>query len=166
REPNRSTEGRTEGVWVIAPAPGFGLGYYLKDQPIRLSAGDEPVNGRLVDLEGRPVAGATVRIVHVWVPGPEARREAAARNGPYEFPFAHSLALDGEPVLPDGVVTDAEGRFRIEGLGRDAMALLEVMGPSVAFKRFRVVSHKGPIAAERHDNGRGGVVMSTTHGAE
>jgi len=165
-EPSETAEGREEGVSVIATAPGFGLGYYLKDQPIRLSDGDQPVNGRLVDLEGRPVARATVRIVYLWVPETNARREAAARSGPYEFPFARTLALDGEPVLPDGLVTDADGRFRIEGLGRDVMALLEVSGSNVAFKRFRVISHKGPIAAEPRESGSGGVVMSTTHGAE
>jgi beta-lactamase regulating signal transducer with metallopeptidase domain len=164
-EPNETTQDRALAISVIATAPGFGLGYYLKDQPIRLSRGDQPVEGRLVDLEGRPVAGATVRIVHVWVPEPKARSEAAAQSGPFKFPFAHSLALDGEPVLPDGVVTDAEGRFRIEGLGRDVMALLEVSGPIVAFKRFRVVSHNGPIAAEPRNSGSGGEVMSTTQGA-
>jgi beta-lactamase regulating signal transducer with metallopeptidase domain/protocatechuate 3,4-dioxygenase beta subunit len=165
-DPSSTAEGRAEGVSIIATAPGFGLGYYLKDRPIRLSDGDQPVNGRLVDLEGQPVAGATVRIVHVWVPDTKARREAASRSGPYEFPFAQSLALDGEPVLPDGVVTDAVGRFRIDGLGRDVMALLELVGPNVAFKRFRVVSHNGPIAVEPRNSGSGGVVMSTTHGAE
>jgi beta-lactamase regulating signal transducer with metallopeptidase domain/protocatechuate 3,4-dioxygenase beta subunit len=158
--------GHAGGMDVIATAPGFGLGYYLKDQPIRLSAGDQPVNGRLVDLEGRPVAGARVRIFHIWVPDTEARRAADARSGPYEFPFAKSMGVEGEPFLPGGVVTDADGRFRIEGLGRDVMTLLEVVGPKVAYKRFRVISRaQGPIAGERRESGSDRLVLTTTFGA-
>ena len=47
-------------------------------------------------------------------------------------------------------MTDADGRFRIEGLGRDVMAPVEVSGPTVAYKRFRVIyASEGPIAGER-----------------
>ncbi len=165
-EPHASAAERADGVSVIATAPGFGVGYYLKDKPIRLSAGGQPVIGRLVDLEGRPVAGAKLRIIHIWVPDPDDRREADARSGPYEFPFAKSMGLDGEPVLPGGVATDSDGRFQIEGLGRDVMALLEVSGPKVALKRFRVISRaKGPIAGEPRDSGSGDRVMTPTYGA-
>src|SRR4029077_16970869 len=88
REPDATATERAGGISAIATAPGSGLGYLLNDKPIRLSAGDQPINGRLVDLEGRPVASVNVRIIHIWVPESEARREADARSGPYEFPFA------------------------------------------------------------------------------
>ncbi len=45
------------GFPVLATAPGLGVGYYREGQPIRLRPGDLPINGRLIDLEGRPVAG-------------------------------------------------------------------------------------------------------------
>ena len=75
-------EGRFElrlgqmGFPVLATAPGFGVGYYLKDQPIRLRPGDLPINGRLIDLEGRPVAGAKVRLRQIWVPMGQKSQEA------------------------------------------------------------------------------------------
>ena len=93
--------------------------------------------------KGRPVAGARVRIFHIWVPDAETLCAADARSGPYEFPFAKSMGVEGELFLPGGVVTDADGRFRIDGLGRDVMTLLEVVGPKVAYKRFRVISAAG-----------------------
>ena len=100
------------------------------------------------------------------MPDPEDRREADARDGPYEFPMAKSVGLDGEPLLPGGVVTDADGRFRIDGLGRDVMALVEVSGPTVACERFRVISRaKGSIAGEAHHSVSGRRVETRIHGA-
>ena len=122
---------------VIAMAPGFGLGYYLKGQPIRLRSGDLPINGRLVDLEGRPVAGVIVRLHQVSLPLPE--------DAPADTPesCARRISIDGVPALPDGVVTDRDGRFRIEGLGRDVGADLRISGPTVAFKRVQVITRLG-----------------------
>ena len=104
-----------------------------------------------------------VRIFYIWVPDAEARRAADAQSGPYEFPFAKSTGVEGELFLPGGVVSDADGRFRIEGLGRDVMTLLEVVGPKVAYKRFRVISRQAPIASERHESGSDRLVLPTTN---
>src|SRR5262249_20608017 len=48
-------------------APGYGPGWVLNpgrldDTPLRLARDDVAVAGRLLDLQGQPVAGATVRI--------------------------------------------------------------------------------------------------------
>ncbi|WP_165226824.1 M56 family metallopeptidase [Aquisphaera insulae] len=161
-----SRPGKGEGSSILATAPGLGVGVYVKGRPIRLSEGDQPVAGRVVDLEGQAVAGATVRILNVWLPDPEARREADARGGPYRFPGEKSLSVSGEPLLPGGVVTDAEGRFRIEGLGRDVMALVEITGPSVALKRTRIISRdRGPIEGVAQTSLDGTTVVSPTYGA-
>ena len=60
---------------LIATAPGFGLGYPGKDEQIRLTAGDLPIDGRLVDLEGRPVAGVKVSLGQVMLPPPPVTPE-------------------------------------------------------------------------------------------
>ena len=62
---------------AIATAPGFGLGHLSKDQQIRLTVGDQPINGRLVDLEGRPVAGVKVTLDQLWLPAAEPPGEPA-----------------------------------------------------------------------------------------
>jgi hypothetical protein len=58
---------------VMARAPGFGPAWWdgstdlPDDHPLRLVRDDVPITGRIIDLEGRPVAGATIqvsRIVH------------------------------------------------------------------------------------------------------
>ena len=65
---------------VVATAAGFGLGWAdaAKDEDanvdprnltIRLAREDAPISGRLVDLEGRPVAGATIRHQEILEPG-------------------------------------------------------------------------------------------------
>ena len=60
--------------WVVASAPGFGPGWAsaVRQQGetgevvIRLVADGPPIEGRIVDLEGRPVAGAQVKAERVW----------------------------------------------------------------------------------------------------
>ena len=115
--------------------PGFGIGYYLhrKDQPIRLTEGDLPITGKLVDLEGRPVAGAKVRLGQVYLPLEKGSREKLDS-------MAGRLILDAEPLFPGGLKTDADGRFRIDGLGRDVLAALTLSGPTVAQKHVQVLT--------------------------
>ena len=60
---------------VFAVADGLGIGFSDSDDPdsdrdltIRMPRDDAPLAGRLVDLEGRPVAGATVRVTAIAAP--------------------------------------------------------------------------------------------------
>jgi len=143
---------------LIATAPGFGLGYSLKEQQIRLTAGDLPIDGRLVDLEGRPVAGVKVSLGQVLLPQTEVAQEAVSPKKAGEpltkmrapsgaqvsrgdsVSMVGRLILDADGLLPDGVVTDSDGRFRIAGLGRDVLANLTLSGPTIALKKVRVVT--------------------------
>ncbi len=143
---------------LIATAPGFGLGYALRDQPIRLSAGDLPIDGRLVDLEGRPVAGVKVSLGRVELPLSEVAQKdvwpkeagepltkmpapsGAQASPPNPVSMEERLALDADGLLPEGVVTDADGRFRIVGLGRDVLANLTLLGPTIALKKVKVIT--------------------------
>ena len=142
-------------------------GLRLKDSPIRLSEGDVPINGRLVDLEGRPVAGVKVRIVRLYfrrVPKPDARPMPGLDRT--ISPVARSLGLDGEPALPGGVVTDADGRFRIEGLGRDTLASLEISGQNTALKQVQVLARAMErIAGEPREPEFTGLAEPATYGA-
>ncbi len=137
-------------VQVFATAPGFGFGVLSNESPIRLTADDLPINGRLVDLEGRPAQGVRVGLGQVWVPAPGIAEGTVSRSKPWSM--AGRLGLDLPPLWPEGVVTDADGRFRIEGLGRDALTSLTLSGPSIAFKRAKVVTRvMDPVADEPRD---------------
>ncbi len=138
---------------LIATAATFGLGFPGKDGQIRLAAGDLPIEGRLVDLEGRPVAGVKVSLGQVVLPRTEAAPKtqgeplskmpapSGARRSSIDLGTTKGgLLLDADGVLPDAVVSDSDGRFRIAGLGRDVMANLTLSGPAIALKRVRVIT--------------------------
>src|SRR5207302_8209891 len=58
---------------VVASAPGFGVDWVLEpraDAVFRLVP-DQPITGKVIDLQGKPVAGATVAVhnIHAGPPG-------------------------------------------------------------------------------------------------
>ena len=127
---------------VIAPWPSHSV-----PQSARLEmAEDRPIEGRIVDLEGRPVAGAEVGVF--WV--------ANLRRGVDSF--LASVAHDGEladwlpsdnptwygrlPGQPSFVKAGPDGRFRLEGLGSDRLAQLIVRGPRIAEAKVMVLNRE------------------------
>ena len=115
---------------IVAWAPGFGPAWpetlareVTEDRPIRLVPDDVPITGRLVDLEGRPVAGASIRVHELWAPdGPAAvdRWLKALESGPVDgerpqshyFPISRRCPGSEAPVAAARATTDADGRFR------------------------------------------------------
>jgi hypothetical protein len=168
----RQTDGQ-----VIATAPGFGLGYLSKGGQIRLTAGDIPIGGRLVDLEGRPVAGVRVTLEQLWLPpaepsgepgrsgksgSPVLKTRAAAGS---VFSLAGRMGLQPEGLLTQGVVTDADGRFRVEGLGRDVLAEFTVTGPRIAYKRMRILTRNIDRIADSTQASAAGLADPAVYGA-
>jgi len=142
---------------VVAWAPGFGPAWpetfareVTEDKPLRLVRDDVPITGRVVDLEGRPVSGATIRInmlncprsteeVDRWLT--EAAKEPAGGAQPQPNYFPTKEQCPGcELAISAPATTDLDGRFRLTGLGRDRMATLDISGPSIAFRRVQVVT--------------------------
>jgi RNA polymerase sigma factor (sigma-70 family) len=135
------------GPWaaltVLAIADGLGPDWIeLKkppDEPVNLRLVDDsvPISGRILDLQGRPVVGAKVTRGVI-------RAEFNEDIEPYlklvrEDPFRasnHNPAKSywgGMRLLgqPESVMTDAEGRFRLTGIGRDRIVDLAVEGPTI-----------------------------------
>jgi len=138
----------------VASAPGHGVGWTERalspDRPdeleIRLTEEGPPIEGRVVDLEGRPVAGARVQAVRIWFDenGDLAGWIARARNGaagnlwqgleqlslePVSSPAGRAPA---EPLVSISATTGDDGRFTLTGIGRDRIADLIVSGPGIA----------------------------------
>lgn len=134
-------------VVVTAEADGFGMGWTLA------GTGEEigviklppvvPITGRIVDLEGRPVVGTSITVQHVFMPQKSLDDWLdAARRG--EPPWVAEQALGSpiphRPMETVEVQTDANGRFRIDGIGSERLVHASIHGPTVAYVDFRSVT--------------------------
>ncbi len=138
--------------WLVATAGGLGAGWaHLApgvgpvDVGLKLAA-DEPVEGRILDLEGRPVAGAEVGVF--WLAEPRNGVEsflAAVRAEPELhawLPGDNNSWIGRLPGQPSFVRAGGDGRFRLAGLGRDRIAELVVRGATVAESKVTVLTRR------------------------
>jgi RNA polymerase sigma factor (sigma-70 family) len=110
---------------VIAVAPGSGPDWAAvkgktADLTLRLVRDDVPINGRILDVDGRPVGGVKVRVVCVAIESEKWEKKWA---GPV-------------PGQPASVTTGADGRFRLTGLGRDRWVILALEGASIQHRQI------------------------------
>ena len=147
--------------WLVASAPAHGIGWTERalrpDRPdeleVRLTEEGPPIEGRILDLEGRPVAGAKVQVVRLWFEskGDLAGWIAKARNGAAGNIWGlGNLSLDalpapqgtapGERLVSITATTGADGRFKLTGIGRDRIAELLVTGPGIATTQVHAFS--------------------------
>ncbi len=143
---------------VVATAEGFGLGWasaFDKNGKtlappgltIRLAKDDVPIEGRIVDLEGRAVPGATIRPRKILEPehGDLSAWIAATKNTQdgstmtEQAHLTHTLWADGAG-LTQSFTSDAEGRFSIRGVGRERVIELNISGPTVQSKPISVLT--------------------------
>ncbi len=126
--------------WVGVPTDGRS-----DDLTLRLVR-DQAITGEILDFQGRPVPGATLRVLDIgadlgedlgsWLelaPGDENKAPRLERA---------DYAWDGINVsrLALEVMTDAEGRFRLDGLGRNRIVRLEA----------RLTRHRQRVSACPH----------------
>jgi RNA polymerase sigma factor (sigma-70 family) len=147
----------THSARVVATADGFGLACTAADKaadkPVELKlVKDEPIRGRILTLEGKPVAGARVRVKEVDTPVDpdltkflaELRARERAWHEAYHGHFDYQGRLFTVPGQSEGVETDADGRFRITGVGRERLIELRVEGPTVATAELPVLTRAVP----------------------
>jgi RNA polymerase sigma factor (sigma-70 family) len=120
----------------------------------RLVRDDVPITGQVVDLEGRPIAGALVRTGQV-----EARQGGGnldplvkhwkkfvgLRTLPNEA-LNPPIALKGiasEALELTGTRTDKEGRFRLTGFGRERIVQVGIEGKGLASTWLQVLTRPG-----------------------
>jgi beta-lactamase regulating signal transducer with metallopeptidase domain/protocatechuate 3,4-dioxygenase beta subunit len=100
------------------------------DGPIRQPA-EQPVEVRLVDLEGSPIAGAEVRPVSVYPAGGGTGLDADL--------LSHGIL----PPLAQKWTSDRDGRFAVRGYGPDHSAFLDVRAPGFGKQRLRLAIKAG-----------------------
>ncbi len=108
------------------------------------------VSGRIIDLEGRPVAGVIVKVMDVrapaeasldrWLKALEERKEYHPLE--HEFVF-NRFEAHSEPSIIPPVTTGSDGTFRIVGIGRERSATLQLEGPTIETKRVEVRTRPG-----------------------
>src|SRR5262249_26303733 len=93
---------------------------------------DVAINGRILNLEGKPVAGARVRVesIRAFVNDDVAPYLQAVREGKFEPPGA-KVWQGPFPAQAESLVTGADGRFRCTGIGRERVVHFHVEGPSI-----------------------------------
>jgi RNA polymerase sigma factor (sigma-70 family) len=107
---------------------------------------DNPIRGKIVDTQGKPVAGATVALSKLCVFGHESLDEfldgyKRGDRSPLYPGNATGLWCD-TGVLPV-VTTDDDGKFAIAGVGAERLAALRVSGSGLAVSELWVVNRKG-----------------------
>ncbi len=129
-------------TYVVAAAEGHGFAWArvrpeaAGDLTLRLVPDDVPIRGRVLDLEGKPVAGVTVRI-------DDELQVPAGGTG------LTSLQSAAFATLFPPVKTGADGRFQINGIGRERAATLRVEGPTIATQQVKAVAQTAGKAGAR-----------------
>jgi RNA polymerase sigma factor (sigma-70 family) len=124
---------------IAAVAPRYGPSWVLLPKPeaqadvtLQLVKDDVPIEGRILDLEGRPVPGATVTTDEIIAaPGEDLTPVIKSLNSGMAGDMPPKFLAASIAGLPQTLTTDREGRFRLTGIGRERAVFLDVSGPTI-----------------------------------
>ncbi len=152
--------------WLVASAPGYGVGWCERvlrpdrpaEQVVTLVEEGPPIEGRIVDLEGRPVVGANVQAAGSGTTRTETSPAGSPRlatappatsgkvlqacrstRSPRSRSANIAIELSRSPPRPG-----TDGRFKLTGIGRDRIADLIVSGPGIATTEVYAFSRPEP----------------------
>jgi beta-lactamase regulating signal transducer with metallopeptidase domain len=148
-----------EDVEVYAFADNYGPGWAwaskdeeLGDLTVRL-VHDTPIQGRIIDLEGRPAPGVVVKLgtiivgadgtTKIWQEFVKAALagDNSRHNELLGKLLERQMLYNNLPQIPKSVTTDKEGRFTIRGIGADRLLFKnEITGPGVGHDVFSIVT--------------------------
>ncbi len=107
---------------------------------------DRPIEGRFLDHQGRPVAGAAVWVERLYgvpsgdlTPIIDALRKFDLEPYQRTHPRIGPCHFEASMAIPT-VTTGADGRFMLRGVGRDRQANLAATGPGMARIQWTVLN--------------------------
>jgi hypothetical protein len=128
-----------------------------EDLTIRLVDDDGPITGQIVDLQGKPVAGATLRVLRIQAaprddlgPWLEAMRLGKGRSGDLEYQYLKHFTL----AVSLKATTDAAGRLRLTGIGRNRLVMAQLDGPTIGSQRLHILTRPGKAFQAVEHEGR------------
>jgi hypothetical protein len=148
------------GAYLVARAAGHGIDFMMPalntpaDVTFRLPK-DTPIRGRVIDTQGKPVAGVEVSVRGLSAFSRERldRFLAAMKTRELHEPIpagerSFQVPPQATHTLPNGerllaAKTDAEGRFTIPNVGADCTAWVDLKGGGIAEHRLLVVNREG-----------------------
>jgi len=143
-------------VWheakIAAFAPGYGpawidAGSLLKggEATLQLVRDDIPIRGRVIDAQGRPVAGVTVEAYWIYAVNTGIDPGSLIAAGEFQDDKATSHYPNPTWLGRQGTwTTDADGRFEVRGVGRDRIISLGLDGPRMAHLNVHVMARSSP----------------------
>jgi RNA polymerase sigma factor (sigma-70 family) len=147
---------------VVATAEGYGIGLpdFQSMKPgmpinweLRLCKDDVPITGRILDLQGKPIAGVSVSIHGMFWSRKEDLTAFLAdlkeKQEGYPALRKHLVGLEGlwigrdlGKVFPP-VATGADGRFTLRGVGRERLVALRLQGATTALAELFAMTRPG-----------------------
>lgn len=136
---------------LIATAPGFAPGFQMRAETdgrwlIRMIRDDVAIEGRILNVDGQPVEGASARVISLsqhpsgslepFFAAIDAGRPATQTQG-------EILAVwESDDVAGSfsKVMTGPDGRFRLAGIGRERLAEVLIEGPTIESHIERVAT--------------------------
>jgi len=154
----RRTDLEQQAVLVVT-AKGFGPDWadltnsIPKDREIslRLARDDVPINGRLLNLEGRGIAGAEIRVRRMEKRQDDgdlaafiATKRQWARGNYVRGRAMKNLGTEALSMVTSAT-TDPDGRFRLTDFGRERVVHLLIRGEAIETAYVEVLTHTGPV---------------------
>jgi hypothetical protein len=120
---------------------------------LQLAKDDVVLHGRFLGPDGRPLAGARVRLIALHIPPRRDLDDFLERVKKSMWGCGSDERSLYRPQLLPGVTTetrtDADGQFKLTGLGRDRLAQLQVEAPSVVDTEIQVMTRDAPDVGQK-----------------
>ncbi len=143
---------KLEKVELTAHADGYGaawsgaFGAGVDEVELRLVPDDVPLLGRVLDTQGRPIAGVTVTVAGVGDP-PAGDLDALLKSGIIREDQSSGGFYTVAWLNKESVKTGLDGRFRLDGAGRDRLVTLQFEAPGIERGQLHAMTRPAPPGA-------------------